>query len=375
MIKNTSQNLSLDHLTLDDFISYLRSTGWRRVKYQDDRLIVFAKGEDGEEQPDLVVLPAKESFRDFSSRIAEAVRRLADIEQTSNDDIVQKIQSVGQDVLYLRLSLPRTDDLPSLEGTSHFLQGLRNLVTYGACMEQERRRYFEKPFRIGREQAEHFQFAHTFQGSFGFTIESQIAELQQSALWPSQHRPPIQRRVLERITRGLLFAKSAEQMHNSAEISQNFATGLNANMCKAVVDMLAEMQDTQVSYSVRWSSRLPPSQDIARIEPILLGRETSLYLRQAGEYLEQTAEADLEEERTVEGLITSLSSEDQASRSVTISAEGFGKVSFLLGPEEYVVACNAHRDGRIVSVKGKLRRPGKRGPLTLVSPSNFQVRQ
>jgi hypothetical protein len=375
MIKNTSQTLLLDHLTLDNFISYLRSTGWRRVKYQDDRLIVFAKDEEGEEQPDLVILPAQESFRDFASRIAEAVMRLADIEQTSTDDIVQKIQSVGQDVLYLRLSLPHNDDLPSLEGTSRFLQGLRNLVTYGACMEREQRRYFEKPFRVGKEQAQHFQFAHTFQGSFGFTIESQIANLQQSASWPSQHRPPMQRRVLERITRGLLFAKSAEQMHNSAEISQNFATGFNANMCKAVVDMLEEMQDTQVAYAVRWSYRLPPSQDIARIEPILLGRETSLYLQQAGEYLEQTADADLEEERKVEGLITNLSSESQTSGVVTISAEGFGKVSFSLALEEYVVACNAHRDGCIVSVMGKLKRQERRRTLTLLSPHNFQVQQ
>jgi hypothetical protein len=373
MIKNTSANLPLDQLTLNNVISYLRSTGWRRVKYQDDRLIVFAKDEPGEEQPDLVTLPARESFRDYAIRIAEAVRRLADVEQTSSDTIIQRIQSVEQDVIYLRLSLPHATYLPSLEATSSFLQGWRNLVTYGACMEREQRRYFERPFQIGREQAEHFQFAHTFQGSFGFTIESSIADVQQLPLWHGHQRLPLPRRVLERITRGLLFAKQAEEARNANVISQNFTTGFNANMCRAVVEMLQEMQNIQIAYAVRWSAHLQPSSDVAEVAPILFDRETSSYLKEAGDYLEQTANADLENERTVEGPITNLSSEDRAARVVTISAEGFGKVSFSLDAKDYAAACDAHRDGHTVSVQGRLRRRGKRGPLTVQGPHHFHV--
>jgi hypothetical protein len=372
MMRSTPGNLSLDHLSLDNFISYLRSTGWRRVKYQDDHMIVFAHNVDEGEPPSLIALPANEQLSDFASRITEAVRRLADVEQTSPADVMQKIQSVGQDIIYLRLSLPR-NDFPSLEITSHFLQGLRNLVTYGACMEKEIRRYFEQPFRVGKEQAQHFQFAHTFQGSFGFTIESQIADIQQLALWSGHNRPPMQRKVLERITRGLLFTKSAEEHHNSEEISRNFTQGFNANMCKSIVEMLEEIQDAQVVYSVRWSPRLQPSADVSQITSILLNRETSYYLREAAQYLEQTAGADLEGDKTIEGLVTNLSSEGQVARVVTVSAEGFGKVSFSLEPKEYAIACDAHRDGRTVSVKGQLVRRGKRGPFTLLSPRNFQI--
>ncbi|HEX4204828.1 MAG TPA: hypothetical protein VHZ51_11665 [Ktedonobacteraceae bacterium] len=240
-------------------------------------------------------------------------------------------------------------------------------------MEKEIRRYFEQPFRVGREQAQHFQFAHTFQGSFGFTIASQIADTQQLTLWNGQNHAPIQRRVLERITRGLLLAKSAEQHHNSEEISKNFTRGLNANMCKAIVDMLEETQDIQVAYSVHWSPRLQPSSDVSHITPILLDRGTSSYLREAAEYLERTADTDLEEEKTVTGLITSLSSEGPAVGMVTISTEGFGKVSFSLQPKDYAVACDAHRDGQAVSVRGKLARQGKRGPLTLLHPRKFHI--
>jgi hypothetical protein len=372
MIRSIPANSSVDHLSLDNFMAYLQSTGWRRVKYHDDRTIVFVCDTDEGEPPFLVALPANEQFSDFTSGIAVAVRRLADVEEISPEDVIRKIESVGQDVIYLHLSLPH-NDLPSLEITSRFLQGLRNLVVYGACMEREVRRYFEQPFRVGKEQAQHFQFAHTFRGSFGFTIESQIDGIQQLALWGGQNRPPVQRRVLERITRGILFAKNAQQRHNSEEISQHFKQGLNANMCKAIVDMLEEIQDSQVAYSVRWSPRLPPSSDVSQITSILLDREASYYLREAAEYLERTADDDLEGDKTVEGLIINLHSEDQTARVVTVLAEGFGKVSFALEPKEYAIACNAHRDGYTVSAKGQLGRQGRRGTLTLLNPRNFQM--
>jgi hypothetical protein len=370
MIKIIPSHHSVDHLTLDNFIAYLNSTGWRRIEDHNDRRIVFVKDTDDGEPPFLVALPANEQFSNFTSGIAMAVRRLADVEETSTEDIIRKIQSVGQDIIYLRLSLSH-NDFPSLETSSRFLQGLRNLVVYAACMEKEPRRCFEQPFRIGKEQAQHFQFTHTFQGSFGFTIESHIADIQQLALWSEQNRPPVQRRILERITRGLLLVKNAEQRHNSEEISQNFMQGLNANMCKAIVDMLEEIQDAQVIYSVHWSSHLLPSLDVSQITSILLGKETSHYLREAAEYLEQTADADFAGDNTVEGPIINLHSEDQTARVVTVSADGFGKVSFSLEPKEYAIACNAHRDGYTVSTKGQLVRQGRRGPLTLLSPRDF----
>ena len=50
---------------------------------------------------------------------------------------------------------------------------------YGACMEHVSRRHFDRAFKVGKEQAQHFQFAHTFQGSFGLIIESQLTEAQE----------------------------------------------------------------------------------------------------------------------------------------------------------------------------------------------------
>ena len=42
-----------------------------------------------------------------------------------------------------------------------------------------------------------------------------------------------------------------------------------------------------------------------------------------------------------------------------------------LSPEEYRSACDAHRDGKTVSIKGKPEKPGKY--LILTSPSDFKI--
>jgi hypothetical protein len=375
MMQYTTDQFYFDPQSLRDFTHYLLATGWKRIKYQNKRLAVYAKELQAGDSPAIVALPERATYSDFSARMVEAVQRLAEVEETSLEDIYQKIQSVGQDCIRLRLKLPAGMALPSLEVTSRFLQGARNLVVYAACMEQEARRYFEQPFHIGKEQAQHFQFDHTFHGSFGFSIKSSLPTFQQLLL-PGVSNPginnPLERRVVERITRGLISVKHAEQAHNSEEISEHFTTGLNGNMCKAVLEMLEEIPDTAVEYSVRWSLSLSPSPDITQFTPVVLDKEVSYYLRDAAQYLEAST-TNLERDKTIEGVVTSLNFENQSDRQVTLMADGYGKVSFTLEAEDYATACDAHRDNLMVNVTGTLQR-NKRGPWTLLSPRAFHIK-
>lgn len=153
-------------------------------------------------------------------------------------------------------------------------------------MEQEARPYFVQPFQIGREQAQRFLFDHTFAGSFGFTINSPLPGVEQ--LYLPGFGGAVARRVVERITRGLLSVQTARETQRSEAISAHFATGLNGNMCKAVLDMLEELPDTPLEYSVRWSVVFPPAQDMEQVRPIVLDREVSYYLRDAARSLETT---------------------------------------------------------------------------------------
>jgi hypothetical protein len=372
MMQYTTNQFYSNPQSLRAITDYLRATGWTRIKYQNRRLAVYAKELQEGEPPAIVALPDKPSYSDFSTRMLEAVERLAEVEETTPGDMYQKIQSVGQDSMRLRLNLPSDLALPSLEVTASFLQGARDLVAYAACMEQEARPYFTQPFHIGKEQALRCQFAHTFQGSFGFTINSPLPTVGQ--LYLPRFGSPLERRIVERITRGLLSVQTARETQRSEEISEHFESGLNGNMCKAVLEMLKELPDTPVEYSVNWSVSLRPAHDVERFTPIILDKEVSYYLRDAAKCLETTL-PDPEHDKTIEGRVISLSVENQSERQVTLLADGYGKVSFLLDAEDYATACDAHRDNLVVTVMGTLQRNSKGGELwTLLSSHSFNVK-
>jgi hypothetical protein len=49
------------------------------------------------------------------------------------------------------------------------------------------------------------------------------------------------------------------------------------------------------------------------------------------------------------------------------------RVRFVLGPEDYARACDAHRDRRRVAVTGVVRREPPSRVFELVEPQQFQV--
>lgn len=377
MKQNITDQFTFDAQSLRSITDYLRATGWQRIRYQNRRLAVYTKELQLGASPVLVALPERTSYSDFSTRMAEAVQQLADVEETSPGEMYQRIQSAGQDSIFLRFQLPADRSVPSVEVTASFLDGVCELIVYAACMQQdadtgrEAKRYFTQPYRIGREQAERCLFDHTFYGSFGFTIRSPLPSFEEIPL--SHVRDRIGRGVVERITRGLMSVQSAREEDTSQTIIEQYQTGLNGNMCKAVLKMLEKLPDITLEYSVRWSLSLPPAQDVAHFRPILLNREAIYYLQDAARYLETSA-LEVEENKTIVGKVMSLSAENPAEREVTMLADGYGKVSFLLDGENYVRACDAHRDSTSVRVTGALRRKSKGGKLwTLLSPRDFAV--
>ena len=238
---------------------------------------------------------------------------------------------------------------------------------------QGEQRYFIQPAHQGREQAQHFKLAHTYRGSFGFTFESQLPEVYQPPIWSDYKALPLSRRVLERITRGFLFTRQAEQKQNSEEISEHFSRGFNGNMCNAALEMLKDIRKGEIIYDVSWSSRIKASEDVARFEPIVLKKDTIYYLQDAAKYLERTGREDLKGTRTIEGQVIGLSYDGQGMREIMMQADGIGKVEMVLDEETYQRAGQAHLREQRITVTGQLSKKGKVGPYILTSPHAFQL--
>jgi hypothetical protein len=333
--------LELSHVSLENVINYLKSTGWRQIKYEDDLLDVYTRPDEQSERPFVVTLPKSQDAPDYAEGIEETIARLSMTENTSFEAIWRKIQTIQLDVISIRLVIAR-NEYPSVDRAKHFIDGMRELIAWGACMEQRQQRYFPQPVRQGREQAQHFKLAHTYPGSFGFAFESQLPDTYQLPIWSDYKNLPLARRVLERITRGFLSTRQAERNHNSHEISESFSQGFNGNMCNAALEMLKDIHNGEVVYDVSWSSTMKASDDVAQFEPVILKKDTVYYLQDAAKYLEKTGLEDLKGLRTIEGSVIGLSYDGQGTREIMVQADGIGKVEMVLEEEAYQSAGQAH---------------------------------
>ena len=371
----------LQEIDINDVLAYLRTNSWRQIEYSNTRLTVFEGPKDDNGKPIILTLPTSNEFIDARERVADAINLLAASERTSPYSIIQKIRSVNRDIIHLRM-LISSDAAPSLESAYYIIQGLRHLIMYSACMEKEPRRYFEQPLSVGTQQVRRCLFGHTFHGSFGYTIETPIPtppQLHDHHGRSSQARIPVERKVVERITRGFLNIQTAVHKQDPDEISNNYERGLNANMCTALLDMSRGMHGMEMEYSVVWSPRYELSPDLIKIEPIRLEENAYRYLEEATSLIRDTISRPVqnalieEDELTsfIRGPIIKLSSIAKADRTITVSW-GVSSVQISLNQEDYQKACDAHRDGLSISVSGKLKMNGKKSWI-LLNPTDFKI--
>jgi hypothetical protein len=379
------RNLVSPHLTHlkveENVIPYLSFTGWKQVPARN-QWYVFQGGRDANDEPLEIVLPRNPEARDLRFYLENAVGLLAALKDEPEEEIIRRIVFFDRDVLSVRNLETGEYNSITLKLAARQVYDLRNLVNFSACSEYEPKPYFlQGQLSIARQMIEHYRFGHTFEGSFGFTIESQIVRM------PSEHYQlnlfsesppaltmPVERRVMERIIRGLEVTHQATRRQEPQLLIREYASGFNSNMCSAIVKM-SQGKKSPLEYSILWSVKLNPAEDIERIAPIRLSETSYDYLEYAAEELKK-----LEPEFvTVIGKVVGLSSREnplESSTNIKRSVVVRGRyrsdmkpidVIIELGRDDYIVANDAHLSWKTVEVSGILSRSGNAWRLTEVS--------
>ncbi len=371
------------NLRVEDLTAYRRKSGWKRTPHPNDRILVFTGGSDDQGHPLEMILPQRNDYADSPLRLAEAINLLAAVETRTPHVVVQAIQALDHDVLRMRIvNYLAAGGSLSLELAVKLIQGLRNLLSYAACVEEDPKPYFAKATGTGKRYVDRCRFGHTFAGSFGFTIESPIPPTANGLLPGIEVVAPFERRVMERTVRGLLSAQEAVLSGDVAILTRSYKEGLNANMCEVLLEMGEDMQETELEYSVLWSPQWKAPTSVKATGTVRIERKTYQYLEAAVREL-RTVDHSLKTH--VQGRIVQLRSETAPleeeeedtgrERTVTILWEdGQGRqmrLRVFLDPPEYRAACDAHKEGRTVSVKGTLEKVGKF--WTLMAPQDFKA--
>lgn len=377
-------NILLRDLGAKELIAYLQLIGWGQAEVPGDRWLLFRGTRDASGKPLEIVLPMDLYASDITSYLASAVNLLAALKEESPEIAVKRIKSHDRDVLSIRNVETGEQASITLKLASEQVQQLKRLVAYAASSEQDPRPHFNVALSVANRMVSHYRFGHTFSGSFGFTMESPIIGspyvYRQAALLPDTEEVvllPTERRVMERIVRGLESTKRATMERDLSVLVKGYSGGFNANMCEAIV-ALSQNKTMPIEYSVLWSPKLSPSEDVGEPSPILLREMSYSYLEEAAKELKE-----LEPEQvTIVGPVRGLSSKGDplgsknTARSIVVKwtnrPEGRPvDVIVVLDREDYVTAHDAHLNWTSVQVSGTIERVGNVWRLS--QPHDFSV--
>lgn len=319
-----------------------------------------------------IVLPVDAQSLELPVYLANSINLLSALKDEPPEKIIKRVSNHNFDILNIRNLDTGEYTSITLRLAANQIREIKRLVTYSACSEKTAKPHFNDPLKVGHEMTEHFRFGHTFSGSFGFTIESQVRELpirhRQMSLLPEMDVEdiimlPPERRVMERIVRGLITTSQATQKHDPRKLIEDYPSGFNSNMCDAIVRMFNDGA-APLEYGVLWSPRIKPSDDVSDIDVIHLNENSYFHLHFASEIL-KSLEPEIV---TIQGLVISLSSQDDPlsnrdiNRSIMIKwttrpTRPINVVVFL-SRDDYVLAHDAHLNWKTVEVSGIIQKVG-----------------
>ncbi|MCW2395306.1 MULTISPECIES: hypothetical protein [unclassified Sphingobium] len=329
-----------------------------------------------------LVVPNNVETPEYSSLMARVINALAAVEEREESEVVRSIREVAFDVVRSRIPDAQVvNDAIKLDIARSFVVGIRSVLATTATTELQPTAYFLRLKKEAAEYADRCRFGHTFRGSFGFTVESPLQQNDQIALFGIATSPPFERRVIQRLTRGLKLVAEAVAADSTAPITSSPSVGFSANVCEQLASLVEQTSQGGIafdfSFSPEWSSQDLPSEPR---ESFFVGRPQVEVIKAAAKELRSQIQSWTE---TVYGRVTRLATAADPSdltdlmgdREVAIlwSSEELGDITVRcsLSPTDYLKAVEAHAAGKPVEVSGTLERRSRR--WILLEPSGFTL--
>lgn len=388
--QNTTQLLESRYL--NNLVAYLKLSGWR-VAEETSTWYEFLGEQDINGQPLQVILPRNPDTLDTPSYIEKAIELLSALSDESVNITAQRVQYYFSDIFVISNLETGIYQSISLKLAATQITKVKSLVMYGARTERHPQPYFHKPSSAGENMLNLFRFGHTVHGSFGLTVEAPIVhslelftkESSQLPLLPNLSDyvveaqieiPPIERRIMERIIRGLLITDRATVGHDIDPIVKEYGSGFSGNMCNAIIDIAQD--GDPIEYRVLWSPKVPVSEDVSSVTSVKLNETSYTLLREAIQEMKRL-EPQFE---VVRGIVTHVGSTvaplgDASDGRTVVLRRIFDddrrshSIIVPLDKDQYLEAHKAHLDWSTIEITGIVERVGSN--YRLVDGRDFRV--
>jgi len=382
---------------------YLTATGWGRLAFVAPTMLSaeqsaiaravldgriggrrdfdqFVLSEEGMDDVE-IILPRDRSSPDYMRQIRSALRTLSDLQERETKQIIADIRLVGFDVMRSRIpNAMVVDDTILLEVARGYVTGVRNLLAATATTEMQPDPFFLRVKKEATQYADGCRFGHTFRGSFGFTVESPILPNNTPTLPIVDQPAPFSRRVIERMVRGVSSIVDAVAREDTTNLVANAKVGFGANACEEFANLIEETSLGGLAFSFTFSPEWHAPPDLVQVKEFIVGPQHVEVTKAAAKEMRKHL---LPRAEKVVGRVVRLESDADPSdlinpmgaREIAIhwSSDELGDIDVrvALSAGDYLVALEAHREGRPVAVDGTLERRGRSWVLS--SPTSFGV--
>lgn len=358
---------------------YLISRGWKNIEHPNKRIDVMTSPEEHGDHSQLSI-PRSSELRDSSELINEAINLIAAYEQSPVEKIVDHVLRWDRDIIRTRFIkvLGHEDSLP-LGIAANAVSSLKEFLGYAAHTHTNPRPFFDRAGAYSAIFANHCLFGHTFKGSFGLTIECPLEVPPEFKMDEIEPTVPIERQIVERIANGLVTLRESIASDSIDPMLAGYLTGFSANMCRKLAEIYEDADGRRVEYDISWSPQLTsPCEHTWK--PMIFDGRAYEFARVAAGALEKAEEFP---DSVIKGRIVVLKSEtppgldEQAEfeHIITMSWEREKgqtvKIRVPLSPQQYIEACDAHKEGRPIQIQGTPEKAGKF--WTLTRPHDFEV--
>ena len=367
---------NLSGITSASIEKYLIFTGWDRDdSFQNPRMWVFKNRLDPEFK---IAVPASEKATDFYSCVYNLIQTLSTINDKTEQEIIDSLKSAYTDRLQFRIITEESagGKLP-LEYAARCLEGLKDLVLYAACAEENAKPICARTYNSAKHSLEKFQFGQTQIGSFVINIDVQVVDEENEQLYlvdaATPPAEPREHKIIKRI--GTAISQIDNVANRRIKIGELIETaykdGITANMCDAFAKLKPENSgDITVETSIYYAEAMTQS-----VEPPKVCTFDNGHFAYIEEISKRYKDCTLIEDVTLEGTIKMLSKSttsdrDETENTVRLLTKVDGQmrsITLHLSPENHMLACNAYRDDNEVRVSGTIDRSGKHWFFTEVS--------
>lgn len=373
MGERSSDKSLLDHVKLADVRRYLRSNGWRETGSEQGKFSRFKSPmpiSDDDTYLELLV-PLNEGYFDYQRIINSIINNVSTFEDRSFEEILSQMLILA-DCLKTRILEAKRGMIPLNQGVSLY-EGLYDLIIYSAGSElvYPARKSYTRKLGKAIDYAKTSLMGQTELGSYVVNIFIPLPKPNTDFFWSTKE--PFPRKVTLRILRGLGDLADSALENNSDYIIDNYSRGLNANMCRALLNIIDAGVGNKVILNANLDPLYVPPDDIST--KFTLSYSDKRFLNEAiNTFLE---DVQIEEEREFYGYPEILASPQEVDRgiiklkSIDIERNKTITIKIELCKSDYQKALDAHSGKRFIRIKGVLEKI--RGRWYLQNPQELEI--